>query len=155
MHGHEQFWRSGSLFPQNRKAQRVPIGGGHSCKCLKRLAPQVGLEPTTLRLTAGCSAIELLRSGQIRRHRVWPTIEFCLYQNSTHLPLLAMRESAPNIRRYGKPGLEIWPSAAQPAGTQQNIWYFGNCACAAGFRITGHGRRCDEYLGNLCTNAEN
>ena len=25
------------------------------------LAPQVGLEPTTLRLTAGCSAIELLR----------------------------------------------------------------------------------------------
>jgi hypothetical protein len=31
-------------------------------KCLKELAPQVGLEPTTLRLTAGCSAIELLRS---------------------------------------------------------------------------------------------
>src|ERR1700731_3253405 len=28
----------------------------------KRLAPQVGLEPTTLRLTAECSAIELLRS---------------------------------------------------------------------------------------------
>src|SRR5258705_8458010 len=28
----------------------------------KKLAPQVGLEPTTLRLTAGCSAIELLRS---------------------------------------------------------------------------------------------
>src|SRR5215469_18846380 len=28
------------------------------------MAPQVGLEPTTLRLTAGCSAIELLRSGQ-------------------------------------------------------------------------------------------
>jgi hypothetical protein len=30
--------------------------------CDKNLAPQVGLEPTTLRLTAGCSAIELLRS---------------------------------------------------------------------------------------------
>jgi site-specific DNA recombinase len=28
----------------------------------EELAPQVGLEPTTLRLTAGCSAIELLRS---------------------------------------------------------------------------------------------
>ena len=27
-----------------------------------KLAPQVGFEPTTLRLTAGCSAIELLRS---------------------------------------------------------------------------------------------
>ncbi len=26
------------------------------------LAPQVGLEPTTLRLTAECSAIELLRN---------------------------------------------------------------------------------------------
>ena len=39
---------------------------GGSCdypvKCLKRMAPQVGLEPTTLRLTAGCSAIELLRN---------------------------------------------------------------------------------------------
>jgi|HubBroStandDraft_5_1064220.scaffolds.fasta_scaffold59842_2 hypothetical protein len=34
------------------------IGG----KPLKEMAPQVGLEPTTLRLTAGCSAIELLRS---------------------------------------------------------------------------------------------
>jgi hypothetical protein len=29
---------------------------------LDLLAPQVGLEPTTLRLTAECSAIELLRS---------------------------------------------------------------------------------------------
>src|SRR5215470_15590418 len=29
-------------------------------------APQVGLEPTTLRLTAGCSAIELLRSVVVR-----------------------------------------------------------------------------------------
>src|SRR5437588_4420667 len=30
------------------------------------MAPQVGLEPTTLRLTAGCSAIELLRSVVMR-----------------------------------------------------------------------------------------
>ncbi len=28
----------------------------------EEMAPQVGLEPTTLRLTAECSAIELLRS---------------------------------------------------------------------------------------------
>jgi hypothetical protein len=34
----------------------------------KRMAPQVGLEPTTLRLTAGCSAIELLRSGETAIH---------------------------------------------------------------------------------------
>ena len=31
----------------------------HSCS--SAMAPQVGLEPTTLRLTAECSAIELLR----------------------------------------------------------------------------------------------
>ncbi len=28
-----------------------------------KVAPQVGLEPTTLRLTAGCSTIELLRNA--------------------------------------------------------------------------------------------
>jgi hypothetical protein len=31
------------------------------------MAPEVGLEPTTLRLTAECSAIELLRSVAISR----------------------------------------------------------------------------------------
>ncbi len=31
------------------------------------MAPEVGLEPTTLRLTAECSAIELLRSVGMRR----------------------------------------------------------------------------------------
>ena len=30
------------------------------------MAPQVGLEPTTLRLTAECSAIELLRNTVAR-----------------------------------------------------------------------------------------
>jgi hypothetical protein len=38
------------------------LAGGRSAQVLERLAPQVGLEPTTLRLTAECSAIELLRS---------------------------------------------------------------------------------------------
>jgi hypothetical protein len=37
----------------------------------KRMAPQVGFEPTTLRLTAGCSTIELLRSVV---DRAWATI---------------------------------------------------------------------------------
>src|SRR5439155_1363932 len=32
----------------------------------RRLAPQAGLEPATLRLTAGCSAIELLRNTEGR-----------------------------------------------------------------------------------------
>jgi hypothetical protein len=34
-----------------------------SDNCVCGLAPQVGLEPTTLRLTAECSTIELLRSN--------------------------------------------------------------------------------------------
>ena len=34
------------------------------------LAPQVGLEPTTLRLTAECSAIELLRNILKRRNNL-------------------------------------------------------------------------------------
>jgi integrase-like protein len=38
-------------------------GRGRVVKFAKELAPQVGLEPTTLRLTAGCSAIELLRNS--------------------------------------------------------------------------------------------
>ena len=33
-----------------------------SCKSMGSLAPQVGFEPTTLRLTAECSTVELLRS---------------------------------------------------------------------------------------------
>ena len=37
---------------------------------LRKLAPQAGFEPATLRLTAGCSAVELLRnSGRIRADR--------------------------------------------------------------------------------------
>ena len=39
-------------------------GEGCGANSLKRLAPQAGLEPATLRLTAGCSAIELLRNAR-------------------------------------------------------------------------------------------
>ena len=39
------------------------VARGIICNPHKTKAPQVGLEPTTLRLTAGCSAIELLRSN--------------------------------------------------------------------------------------------
>jgi integrase len=46
-----------------RSASRAQLGVSHWGQAIERMAPQVGLEPTTLRLTAGCSAIELLRSG--------------------------------------------------------------------------------------------
>jgi hypothetical protein len=62
-----------SLFMESLKSDRTsttfaPIQdlasgrAGQAGARSKRMAPQVGLEPTTLRLTAGCSAIELLRS---------------------------------------------------------------------------------------------
>ena len=34
----------------------------HLCSGVSRTAPRVGFEPTTLRLTAGCSTIELPRN---------------------------------------------------------------------------------------------
>jgi hypothetical protein len=37
--------------------------GAKSLSGLRGMAPQVGFEPTTLRLTAGCSTLELLRNG--------------------------------------------------------------------------------------------
>src|SRR5262249_32463641 len=39
-----------------------PTGKDERANSLKRLAPQAGLEPATLRLTAECSAIELVRN---------------------------------------------------------------------------------------------
>ena len=41
---------------RTKRTKKEPTFGGFF------LAPQVGLEPTTLRLTAECSAIELLRN---------------------------------------------------------------------------------------------
>ena len=39
------------------------------------MAPQVGLEPTTLRLTAECSAIELLRNTDARGRQTFDARE--------------------------------------------------------------------------------
>ena len=52
------------------------------------MAPQVGLEPTTLRLTAGCSAIELLRSsGSDGRHysRMLCPVNMSFRQDTPHI----------------------------------------------------------------------
>ena len=43
---------------------------------IKELAPQVGLEPTTLRLTAECSTIELLRSKLVGSPHFTPAAPF-------------------------------------------------------------------------------
>jgi hypothetical protein len=51
---------------QNSHSQKIKLAADLAASYLIDfvlvLAPQVGLEPTTLRLTAECSAIELLRS---------------------------------------------------------------------------------------------
>ncbi len=58
-----------TVFGQLHQNGAIPLGA-KSCQGVERieknLAPQVGLEPTTLRLTAECSTIELLRSGSER-----------------------------------------------------------------------------------------
>ena len=53
------FWGGRVQFHGQRTENRL---ASSIFKSNKNMAPQVGLEPTTLRLTAGCSAIELLRS---------------------------------------------------------------------------------------------
>jgi hypothetical protein len=46
----------------NKIKMAANLAASHLIDSVLVLAPQVGLEPTTLRLTAECSAIELLRS---------------------------------------------------------------------------------------------
>ena len=58
--------KAGELCRAQRKTRTVrskfdEVPGRGCSNCLIRMAPEVGLEPTTLRLTAECSAIELLR----------------------------------------------------------------------------------------------
>ena len=53
-----------TIRPSDRETFKENGNGHHigARNWLILLAPQVGLEPTTLRLTAECSAIELLRN---------------------------------------------------------------------------------------------
>ena len=59
-------------------------------------APQVGLEPTTLRLTAECSAIELLRNKRLRREALFIADGYSTVNRSK----LAHRH---NLREYLQP----------------------------------------------------
>src|SRR5207249_4340024 len=78
-----------------------------SLEIQEELAPQVGLEPTTLRLTAGCSTIELLRNGRGTRN------------------LLRMAYS-----REAPPGGQALPgSFPAPAGSGRQV---GRPTCPAG-----------------------
>ena len=83
----------------------------------KSLAPQVGLEPTTLRLTAECSAIELLRNIGMRRRSTLPG----RYQPST-IDVLRLNFCV----RYGN----RWNPQAIATAKGEQIWCFalpGHC----------------------------
>lgn len=56
-----------SAFPARLYAHRVHQSQGRASRVQRELAPRVGLEPTTLRLTAACSTIEL--PGIVRGHK--------------------------------------------------------------------------------------
>lgn len=73
---------------------REPLGRTKSGG--KGLAPQVGLEPTTLRLTAECSTIELLRSACVLL--CFSELAVCLSNNRARSPL---------------PTLPSWPHASR------------------------------------------
>ncbi len=67
------------------------------------MAPQVGLEPTTLRLTAGCSAIELLRSVVTR--------SCCLRTSSSYQSSCHLRDTdAHYLRLTSFQTMQIFPS---------------------------------------------
>jgi hypothetical protein len=53
-----------------RSAWQKEKAAGVFPAAFKVMAPQVGLEPTTLRLTAECSAIELLRNTVTHGHNL-------------------------------------------------------------------------------------
>ena len=57
-----------------------PLGFSPSMGIFKKMAPREGLEPSTLRLTAACSTIELPRNTFVSAHIPLPTtIEIILY----------------------------------------------------------------------------
>src|ERR1700685_1894916 len=61
------------------------------------MAPQVGLEPTTLRLTAGCSAIELLRSVLGRARRARPLSSLSIISLAGGVGISKLRATARNF----------------------------------------------------------
>jgi hypothetical protein len=67
------------------------------------MAPEVGLEPTTLRLTAECSAIELLRSVYGRAGTLFPLTVIAKDEGSVKAQQLIYRQRFiwPEMRTFG------------------------------------------------------
>src|ERR1035437_8940008 len=84
---------------------------------LNNLAPQVGLEPTTLRLTAECSAIELLRSVLCAKLSNTKVAESAQCVKMAHSFRLAKTTGVPIC----SPGAALGnkPASAQPRAASQ------------------------------------
>ena len=78
------------LGKEKRPRELLPVA------LLQFVAPQVGLEPTTLRLTAECSAIELLRNKRLGREALFIADGYSTVNRSK----LAHRH---NLREYLQP----------------------------------------------------
>ena len=87
------------------------------------MAPQVGLEPTTLRLTAGCSAIELLRSVAAARDTSRLNRPRSSYQTEIHLKNLGVKAS---WIAAGEPNFAL-PKDATPRRLQPGEGYQPTC----------------------------
>ncbi len=71
-----------------------------------KMAPQVGLEPTTLRLTAGCSAIELLRS--VLGARPEGAASFVVIHNIIGGGVWGFQSCARQRATLGRHGAQLW-----------------------------------------------
>ena len=85
------------------------------------MAPQVGLEPTTLRLTAGCSAIELLRSvgalaTTLRTHIIVMATRRSRQRSRARLQGSRRRGFAPLQDARLEPGTEMYTVVGYPFG---------------------------------------
>src|SRR5215813_9297702 len=93
---------------------------------MREVAPQVGLEPTTLRLTAECSAIELLRNTlaarkTLRNARTNFITKRCERGQGDVRTASVSIWSAPTCRRFNRrQSSQLWKRAItwRQAGTQ-------------------------------------
>ncbi len=82
------------------------------------MAPEVGLEPTTLRLTAECSAIELLRNVSMAAHQSARHPSY-LYQIQRHRSKCVPSE----LVAHGRTGLGLSPVCDCAFALSAVLWW--------------------------------
>ena len=131
MHSCVQIYESSSSYVQRRRDSNprtgYPIyslsrGAPWATWVLLYLAPQVGFEPTTYRLTADCSTAELLRNTMVGLNGLEPSTSRLSGVRSNQL---SYRPTAHNIwmeRVMGiEPTLSAWKAEVLPLNYTRNI----------------------------------